>query len=1364
MKATLAVAMLSSAWPPFGGAGRVQAQTDNIWVSGNKKLDFNAPAGNVPVSTLPAPGGTGYNGTSVAGYCQNAQYDINGQLLFFVIDGKLYDRTGALVADYYADYGVRGTQEVGITLWPTTCDKYLLFFGEPHASFPNILYSTYDLATNSVLFSDYLIIDNNGDDVKGPNIQFAIYEPQAAGEVKTLFLRDGARLYQVPINAPDVPNDDYYLGEAHTCSPTYAAFYGMPADDELVYTGGIAVKRTTGGTIRMALTEASDGLATPLVNDPTLFVGTVAFSGGVPTFTLSPSLPIKTSTATVNTNTGKMRGICFSPNGRYLYFAQDFPPYVGYVDLNPATPVVYSLGISSPSTYGSGQIACNKSPTGTGYAIYYPKSGGMGCLKDPDNPNVANWVATVPFSAAVGTMPTSQMATSYWPGAGITQYLIDTQTPDDKQITNLAQSVCCIPSSTLSSISTAVTNVNTGGSVTWSPGSNPLGVGSGSTVVFDHDFTVEAGTRLTVNNMTWRFSANARLVVKAGAYAKFDNCTLDALACPSQRWLGIEVWGDATKEQGVTLYPAYQGALTLTGSTIRNAEIGVLVGKRAATPGGKPGLSGGLLTFTNSLVRDCREGVYFTSYKNFNPLTPSVEIANRSRFTTTTWTVDDQYPVGIDFKHHVYMGKVMGIIYTQCTFQNTRSIYSDGYSHQLGLGINSLDANYQVKCGCSVTPPVGSECAPANVLPSKFIGLDHGIEARTATTARNFFVDRARFENNVCGVYANAVPGFEVHRSNFIIGKRTLVLSGTVDERFADRHRGIYSVEGYGFLVDDNDFALDPNATTTTTEGIVIGYSRAHNDMVFRNAAHDMESAYVGEGICADKTQKSLVGLHFQCNTNDGDLTDFWSRQVTSQGLLPDQTIRLVQGDLSRSADNTFDRLGTGGQLDFKNTNFANSALLYWWAPPAAPYQPLYNTPTYVQEASSSGGTPVDRPEGNCDARSLGHGLMRGADGAEEDRTALRTVMDGEQAAYATTRQAYDALLDDGSTADLLQAINSAWPEDAYDLRQHLLEVSPYVSAEAIKALAEEHVMPTSMLTEVSAANPDALRSNGLLGWLRDGSTAGLTEQQLQQLDQAVNVRTARTAMEALLAGHLSERTQAADLLLATYQADSVDQVDSVRAVWRTFTSPEARYAEVLTYLQQDDYSAAAAVADAVGQEFTEEQVPTGDQARMAAYITFLEGIHADGRTPYDLDSTEVDALEALAGEGQDRAAVWAHNLLCAIYDRCTPPPTGGDDGSPKALIRPMEAAGNSNGGVLLRTHPNPASTWVALDYDLRATPDHAMLLIRDVTGREMDRLAISATQGQLVWDARVVPAGTYSAELFNGGVRIRTEKLVVRP
>lgn len=68
------------------------------------------------------------------------------------------------------------------------------------------------------------------------------------------------------------------------------------------------------------------------------------------------------------------------------------------------------------------------------------------------------------------------------------------------------------------------------------------------------------------------------------------------------------------------------------------------------------------------------------------------------------------------------------------------------------------------------------------------------------------------------------------------------------------------------------------------------------------------------------------------------------------------------------------------------------------------------------------------------------------------------------------------------------------------------------------------------------------------------------------------------------------------------------------------------------------------------------------------------------------------------------------------------------------------------------------------MDYDLHAAPDQARLLIRDMTGREVARLAVKAAQGQLVWDARAVPAGTYAAELFNGGVRIRTEKLVVRP
>ncbi len=53
---------------------------------------------------------------------------------------------------------------------------------------------------------------------------------------------------------------------------------------------------------------------------------------------------------------------------------------------------------------------------------------------------------------------------------------------------------------------------------------------------------------------------------------------------------------------------------------------------------------------------------------------------------------------------------------------------------------------------------------------------------------------------------------------------------------------------------------------------------------------------------------------------------------------------------------------------------------------------------------------------------------------------------------------------------------------------------------------------------------------------------------------------------------------------------------------------------------------------------------------------------------------------------------------------------------------------------------------------------------MRDATGREVEMIPISRTEGQAVYDTRRLAPGTYTVELVNSGKHIEAQKLVVRP
>ena len=1357
---------------------------DKLWVNSGsgQLLDFNSGGVQATASQLPTdPGPDRYHGQT-AQYSENAQYDANGQLLFFVQDGNIYDHAGYLMADNDADPQncrnclVKGLQEILITPMPGTCDKYFIIGGNKAGNYSALGYSILDLAKPNPFFPGRLgavwdLVDVQGQPVmdqqmqgstpgitlpqldlpstchlgstgntatRSKNAHLCILDGPANGEPRTLFVQTASSFKYATISANGISN-----------LQVFRTFGNSSADDILHWSGGIAVAKTSpDGVMRLARTINSD-LYPASADNVSIEVSQVSFTGNQVSDVVLAS--INTDLTGTHQGIGTVHGIAFSPSGRYLYFSQATQPYIGYVDmLDPAYTVhdlVTELGLTGMSAYGFGQIACNKGPNGNGWSMYYPYATGMGCLNNIENPASLTWTYTLTVPGGpVAPPPNSVLSNT--PGTPFNHYLMDRQNYRDQQLENQGTNLCCEVNEMVPEGSHAYTftGINTY-STAWTPANNPLTLPNASHVFFTEDFVVEAGARLYVQGMDWRFAPDAKLLIKAGAFVQFDNCTLEGSQCAPSRWKGVVVLGKPLEAQGTSSFPVNQGRLVLNASTIKDALTGVLLGQKAA---------GGIINSTGSTFHNCKVGVDFWPYQNFIAGN-GMHIANRSTLVSTTFTVDAQYPATIDFQAHAKLWKVDGIRFIACTFQNLRT--TELNSLQLGHGIYSLDANFTVQASCSLPPGTPPPCLPPYLHPSRFIGLDHGIDAKVSTTSWAFTVDQAEFTNNVCGVLADGVIGFEVHRSNFVLGNSVATsLTHPMEFYWDGRHRGIYSYNSFGFLVDDNTATQDVNGTNPT-EGFVTGYSGGHNDMVFRNHANGLETGYVGEGICADINNRALIGLTYQCNTNNGNANDIWDRQVTSDDPItyPDHTIRTVQGSVYRPADNTFDQTGNG-TFDIKNTNFANNTLGYLWALPQTPYKPIYNSAGVFPYNMDGNGNYIVRPANNCAARLIRIPLPNDP----LDMAALLAVADSERTAYGNTRYLYDQLIDGGSTDATVEEIQESWPEDAWTLRGYLLDRSPFLTVAVLKEMMERNIMPQAMEAEICIANPDATKTEGFVEWLQNGTSHPLPAYLIDDITASWDAQTFRMSLEVDLAYHHGEMTQAIGLTLSGYRADTLRvQVDSMRAVWQNLLTPAARYAEAMTYMAENNFDSAQAVITRLPVEYKLKDGELTEQAHMLALIGLLQGVHAANRTQAELDSVEVAQLQTLVYTGHDRATEWARNLLCFGYGICRAPLTGGNGNTPRSVIAQDDAS--TPDPVALSVYPNPASSYTTLAYDFMAAPDKAYLSIRDAVGKEVQRLPIQAAEGQTVWDTRSISPGAYTVELVNGGKTLGTAKLIVK-
>ncbi|MFZ1694979.1 MAG: hypothetical protein WAT74_17415, partial [Flavobacteriales bacterium] len=82
---------------------------------------------------------------------------------------------------------------------------------------------------------------------------------------------------------------------------------------------------------------------------------------------------------------------------------------------------------------------------------------------------------------------------------------------------------------------------------------------------------------------------------------------------------------------------------------------------------------------------------------------------------------------------------------------------------------------------------------------------------------------------------------------------------------------------------------------------------------------------------------------------------------------------------------------------------------------------------------------------------------------------------------------------------------------------------------------------------------------------------------------------------------------------------------------------------------------------------------------------------------------------------------------------------------------------------AMLSVHPNPASTWAVIEYDLMVRPVNAAIILRDIAGRVIERIVLIEQRQQLVLDTRAIPPGSYTICLINAGRELVTEKLIIR-
>lgn len=539
---------------------------------------------------------------------------------------------------------------------------------------------------------------------------------------------------------------------------------------------------------------------------------------------------------------------------------------------------------------------------------------------------------------------------------------------------------------------------------------------------------IETGSTLTITGNAY-FGENAKLIVEHGAKLIIDGGLLtNSVGCGDNFWEGIVLEGEVNTPQGSINNTAQPVVIVSNGASIEGAEIGILSDH------------GGIIVADECTFRNNMRAIKFTHFQN-TTLSGNYDKRNISSFNKCTFTVDDDY-IGqtgylTQFHEHVLLQNVDGITFKECHFEDEISV--NYYEIWQDRGIVTDNAGFSVDCNCDIPLAVGQECPDQYIHKSTFKNLLAGVHV--VNGEKPVRITNCEFEDNIVGIFLSVNSYPVVTRNEFIIGNTPLL------NNYQQKHAiAIKAQRITGYQIEENVINYSPTPHPDYWSfGIVVDYSGAENNEVYKNELNDIE--YGINPLNSNRNDDGTSGLQVLCNEFESLIAgDIVIDLASPFSTVPDPMgIRLYQGnpDNGMSAGNCFTmNIGvTDGNISNSQTGNPIIYLCPCINNCTDCYYPYEKTPVYVAVAQSN-------ITNSCPSH-LTNGFVY-----PMDPSILATTKSNyysSKTAYYNLLYSYYQQLDGGNTPAVLLEIQNTWPQEAWDLRNDLMAMAPFVSRDALE-------------------------------------------------------------------------------------------------------------------------------------------------------------------------------------------------------------------------------------------------------------------------------------------------------------------------
>lgn len=859
------------------GLTQLDAQTP-LWVYGNQVIDFS---GSYPVANaLPQPANYGpnlrYHGQSPTN-CQTVQCDKNGNILFFIIDGNVYNGQGYLIASAVNELSLPSENQfqnykskIAVTNVPGYCNLFYIFsafHGTLNTTADAFVLSILDITANNPNFQDTTGIKGSLRNISGLEdspTYLGLYNSLTAlssiGNDQVLEVTLGSPKSSIElIEILEISENEKIVafgGPVDGITFLNVNLSGISLNEDISYTsGGGTIEELFGGLElgirnngdRVYASSASFSPNSLTSTGAFVTIGSIACNGQV----------IDTSHVYLSSNFGEVvRSLEFTHSGEILWYTKNSSPYIGAIDMN--TLDIINVPFGADTLFAKSEIEIQKH--GSNYVIFAATSAGLIEISNIENPAQSEII----FNTITGLNFPNTYANYF--------YTIQSQNCNYSVLQDFLQSgTCCHAELEQNALgSSVITNLIDG---SWNI-NNPIESGSNVVHVMQ-DLVFLTGTTTVISDLTFEFDQDANLIIQKGASVRFIRCKLTSLSCNQQMWPGINLLGSTNIYNSIDQVPAFggdQGNLILDFCTLENAMIGVEVGTASLN-------GGGIVRATNSKFRNNARDVYF---RKFHYVAANGDYAvNKSTFAGCEFVTDHQlFSLNHDGIIHVDLNDVDFIKFSNCSFMNKTSINTYNWMNR-GKGIYAKRASFTV----SGTNNTWSEL-PNDLSNTTFYKLTHGIKCIGNYLPQSAFVCKKQsFQKCMYGISASATPNAQIYLNDFTLPDAAGYSSNNVVER------GVHLSSCTGFLLEQNSFeGLNDPAVNDEFPGALGVWIQNSGDNA--NEVRNNDFSYLKLGTLVQGNNEDFIlnvngvsdftpgtdhtGLQLLCNTNESNSTDFY--------------------------------------------------------------------------------------------------------------------------------------------------------------------------------------------------------------------------------------------------------------------------------------------------------------------------------------------------------------------------------------------------------------------------------------------------------------------------------------------------------